>query len=61
MILETWGEIAARLHVSVATAKRWHAKHGLPVRKRGRHKQARIETVIAELDAWRARFVRPAA
>lgn len=56
--LEGWGAIAGHLGCSPATAKRWHARHGLPVRVTvtGSYKsQRRVSASRVEVDDWRAR------
>lgn len=56
--LEQWKQIAAYLHRSERTVRRWEASEGLPVH---RHEHGKQDTVFAyphEIDHWRRQRIR---
>ncbi len=50
--LHSWKEVAAYLGVTVRSAQRWEKTGGLPVRRLGRGRSARVVAFTGELDAW---------
>lgn len=50
--LESWGEIAGYLGVSVRTAQKWEAESGLPVRRLGSGPRPRVFAETTKLDEW---------
>lgn len=53
-MLESWKAIGQYLGVSERTAQKWEAEKGLPVRRLGHQRGARVAAYISEVDAWRA-------
>jgi len=52
--LQSWKEIADYLGVTVRSAQRWEKIAGLPVRRLGRGRSARVVAFTGELDEWMA-------
>jgi len=52
--LHSWKEIADYLGVTVRAAQRWEKTAGLPVRRLGRGRSARVVALSEELDKWMA-------
>ena len=52
--LHSWKEIADYLGVTVRSAQRWEKTAGLPVRRLGRGRSARVVAFTHELDEWLA-------
>jgi hypothetical protein len=50
--LESWKQIAAYLHRSERTVRRWEASEGLPVHRREHEKQDTVFAYRHELEAW---------
>ena len=50
--LESWKQIAAYLHRSERTVRRWEAQEGLPVHRREHEKQDTVFAYRHELEAW---------
>ncbi|MCS7315403.1 MAG: helix-turn-helix domain-containing protein [Bryobacterales bacterium] len=50
--MSSWKEIAAYLGVTVRSVQRWEKTGGLPVRRLGRGRSARVVAFSGELDAW---------
>lgn len=50
--LHSWKEVAAYLGVTVRSAQRWEKTGGLPVRRLGRGRSARVVAFTGELDQW---------
>ncbi len=53
-ILESWKEIAGYLGVTVRTAQNWEHDRGLPIRRDGHGRRARVSADLRELDAWKS-------
>lgn len=51
--LDSWKEIAAYLHRSVRTARRWELHEGLPVRRHQHLKRGSVYAFKVEIDDWR--------
>ena len=50
--LDSWKEIAAYLHYSERTVRRWEASEGLPVHRREHEKQDTVFAYRHEIEAW---------
>jgi hypothetical protein len=50
--LESWKQIAAYLHRSERTVRRWEAQEGLPVHRREHEKQDTVFAYRHELETW---------
>jgi len=50
--LDSWKEIAAYVHRTVATVKRWEKKEGLPVHRHLHDKRSTVYAYPSEIDAW---------
>jgi hypothetical protein len=50
--LESWKQIAAYLHRSERTVRRWEAQEGLPVHRREHERQDTVFAYRHELEAW---------
>ena len=50
--LDSWKEIAAYLHSSVRSARRWEQEEGLPVHRHPHGKGDSVYAFKTELDAW---------
>lgn len=50
--LHSWKEVAAYLGVTVRSAQRWEKSAGLPVRRLGSGRSARVVAFTGELDEW---------
>jgi hypothetical protein len=53
--LESWKQIAAFLERSERTVRRWEAREGLPVHRRGHQKNDTVFAYKHEIDAWTRR------
>jgi TolB-like protein len=51
--LDSWKEIAAYLHRSVRTVRRWEATEGLPVHRHMHQVQGSVYAYKSEIDGWR--------
>jgi TolB-like protein len=51
--LSSWKAIAAYLHCSVRTARRWEHAEGLPVHRHVHQQLGRVFALATELDTWR--------
>jgi len=51
--LESWKEIAAYLHRSVRTARRWEVQEGLPIRRHQHLERGSVYAFRVEIDDWR--------
>jgi hypothetical protein len=51
--LESWKQIAAYLHRSERTVRRWESSEGLPVHRRAHERQDTVFAYRHELEAWR--------
>jgi hypothetical protein len=58
--LDSWKQIAAYLHRSERTVRRWELSEGLPVRRHGHQKQDTVFARIDEIDRWVVRRTRQA-
>jgi hypothetical protein len=56
--LESWKQIAAHLHRSERTVRRWEASEGLPVHRREHHKQDTVFAYAQEIERWSQRRTR---
>ena len=52
--LDSWKEIAAYLHRTVASVKRWEKKEGLPIHRHLHHKRSTVYAYPSEIDTWLA-------
>jgi hypothetical protein len=50
--LDSWKEIAAHLHCSVRSVRRWEKEEGLPVRRHVHEKGDSVYAFQTELDDW---------
>ncbi len=50
--LESWKQIAAYLERSERTVRRWEARDGMPVHRRGHQKQDTVFAFRHEIEAW---------
>jgi hypothetical protein len=56
--LESWKQIAAHLHRSERTVRRWETAEGMPVRRREHQKQDTVFAYSYEIDEWSRRRTR---
>src|SRR5215467_10104864 len=58
--LDSWKQIAAYLHKSERTVRRWQETEGLPVHKHPHQERGSVWAYRTELDNWlAARVIRP--
>jgi len=56
--LDSWKQIAAYLHRSVRTVRRWERDEGLPVHRQAHRALASVFALKSEVDEWRQALVR---
>jgi TolB-like protein len=56
--LDSWKQIAAYLHRSVRTVRRWEHEEGLPVHRHMHRTLASVYALKSEIDAWRQTLAR---